>query len=80
MLKVFIGIGILATPASFANVGILGGCIGMILIGVIATYTMKLQIAATEKCPTHVTNYSELGQAVLGDSGRKFVDVCIMAS
>lgn len=80
MLKVFVGIGILATPASFMNVGIAGGCIGMIIIGIIATYTMKLQIAATEKCKEPIANYSELGQAVLGDRGRKFVDLCIIAS
>ena len=61
MLKVFIGIGILATPASFGQVGIVGGCVGMAIIGVIATYTMKLQIAATEKCPEPIANYSELG-------------------
>ena len=42
MLKVFIGIGILATPASFSQVGVLGGVGGMILIGVISMYTMKL--------------------------------------
>ena len=80
MLKVFIGIGILATPASFANIGIVGGCVGMILIGIVATYTMQLQIAACEKCNEPIGNYSELGQAILGDSGKKFVDFCILAS
>ena len=80
MLKVFVGIGILATPASFANVGIIGGTFGMIFIGIIATYTMMLQIAATKKVSTHVGNYSELGMAVLGEGGRKFVDFCILLS
>ena len=40
MLKVFVGIGILATPASFQKIGVVGGCVGMIFIGLIATYTM----------------------------------------
>ena len=80
MLKVFIGIGILATPASFMNIGIVGGCVGMIAIGIVATYTMQLQIAATEKCNQPIGNYSELGQAILGDGGRKFVDFCILTS
>ena len=80
MLKVFVGIGILATPASFQKIGIVGGVAGMIFIGLVATYTMQLQIAATMKCSTPVGNYSELGQAVLGDQGRKFVDFCIVAS
>ena len=49
MLKVFIGIGILATPASFGQIGLVGGTMGMVLIGVVAAYTMMLQIAATKK-------------------------------
>jgi len=40
MLKLFVGIGILATPASFQKVGILGGVVFMILIGSVAVYTM----------------------------------------
>lgn len=80
MLKVFVGIGILATPASFMNVGIVGGVVGMVFIGCIATYTMMLQIAATMKVPTPVGNYSELGMAVLGKKGQKFVDFCILLS
>ena len=39
----------------------MGGCVGMTIIGIIATYTMKLQIAATEKCQEPISNYSELG-------------------
>ena len=42
MLKVFIGIGILATPASFRAVGIVGGILGMILVGSLNAYTMRL--------------------------------------
>lgn len=42
MLKVFVGIGILATPASFRLIGILGGIIGMCLVGILNMYTMKL--------------------------------------
>ena len=42
MMKVFVGIGILATPASFGQVGLVGGFVGMIIIGVIAKYTMQL--------------------------------------
>ena len=81
MLKVFIGIGILATPASFGQIGLVGGTLGMIMIGIVATYTMMLQIAATKKVTdVSVSNYSELGMAVLGDSGRKFVDFCILMS
>ena len=81
MLKVFIGIGILATPASFGQIGLVGGTFGMILIGIVATYTMMLQIAATKKVTdVPVSNYSELGMAVLGNTGRKFVDFCILMS
>ena len=40
MLKVFVGIGLLTTPSAFAKIGIAGGCVGMIIIGMIAAYTM----------------------------------------
>ena len=42
LLKLFIGIGLLATPASFKNVGIVGGVVFMTIIGIIAVYTMML--------------------------------------
>ena len=40
MLKVFIGIGILATPAGFQHIGIIGGVVGMIIVAIISMYTM----------------------------------------
>ena len=69
MLKVFVGIGLLTTPAAFAKIGIVGGCVGMVVIGIIAAYTMQLQVAAKETVSAPVANYSELGVAVLSLSG-----------
>lgn len=62
MLKLFIGIGLLATPSVFKLVGFVGGNVGMITLGTIAMYTMQLQIDATKKVPVQVTSYSDLGQ------------------
>lgn len=42
MLKVFLGIGILATPSTFKHIGVIGGIFGLIIIGVMNGYTMKL--------------------------------------
>lgn len=80
MMKVFVGIGILATPASFAQVGVVGGVLGMILIGVTNMYTMKLQIASKLKIKQPISSYSDLGDAVFGARGKGFVDFCIMMS
>ena len=80
MLKVFIGIGILATPASFRAVGIVGGILGMILVGSLNAYTMRLQIESKIKLNKPINSYSELGQHALGDGGKRFVDICIMVS
>lgn len=49
MLKVFIGIGILATPASFKLIGLVGGVVGMITVGLLNMYTMQLQIQSKVK-------------------------------
>ena len=79
-MKVFVGIGILATPASFALIGVVGGCLGMIFIGSCNMYTMKLQIAAKLKIREPISSYSDLGEAVLGQRGKSFVDFCVMTS
>lgn len=42
MFKCFIGIGILATPAAIAKVGIIGGALGIIFCGLLNMYTMRL--------------------------------------
>ena len=69
MLKCFIGIGILATPAAVQTVGIVGGIFGIICCGLLNMYTMKMQIACKEKVGSHISSYSELGLAVLGVRG-----------
>jgi len=80
MLKVFVGIGILATPAAFKTIGLVGGVLGMILIGNLNMYTMKLQIAAKLKLNAPINSYSELGVAALGATGKRIVDICILSS
>ena len=80
MFKCFIGIGILATPAAIAKVGIIGGALGIIFCGCLNMYTMRLQIVCREKCGSHVTSYSDLGLAVFGQQGKTFVDFCITTS
>ena len=80
MLKCFIGIGILATPAAIQTVGVVGGALGIIVCGVLNMYTMKMQIACKEKVGPQITSYSELGLAVLGPHGQAFIDLCITIS
>ena len=80
MFKVFIGIGILATPSAISKVGILGGSAAIIACGALNLYTMKMQIEIKKKVGDHITSYSELGQAVLGAKGKAFIDFCITVS
>ena len=70
LFKVFLGIGILATPASFQSIGLVGGFLGLVFVGVLNTYTMKLQIAAKLQCKGAISSYSDLGGAVLGTHGK----------
>ena len=76
------GIGILATPHSFQLIGIVGGFVGMTAIGILNMYTMKLQIAAKLKVQNEheIISYSDLGKAVLGNTGKKFVDFLLVIS
>ena len=80
MLKIFLGIGILATPETFKKIGIVGGVLGLIIIGLLNGYTMMLQIYAKIKLNKQVVSYSDLGEKVLGVSGRRIVDFCMVTS
>jgi amino acid permease len=42
MFKVFVGIGILATPFSLQKVGVIGGPLCIFLCGIFNVYTMNL--------------------------------------
>ena len=42
MLKIFLGIGILATPETFKKIGLVGGVFGLMIIGLLNGYTMML--------------------------------------
>ena len=51
----------MATPASFRAIGIIGGILGMILVGSLNAYTMRLQIESKIKLNKPINSYSELG-------------------
>jgi len=80
MLKVFLGIGILATPSTFKHIGVIGGIFGLITIGVMNGYTMKLQVDAKIKLNKIVHSYSDLGELALGNNGRILVDIFMVFS
>ena len=54
----------------------------MSMIGILNMYTMKLQIAAKLKVQNEkeIISYSDLGNAVLGQKGKSFVDFCLIVS
>lgn len=80
MLKLFIGIGILATPQTYAKIGIVGGVLGLFTIGLMNGYTMKLQIDAKVKLNRVINSYSELSEAVLGPRWKVLVDGFMIVS
>lgn len=80
MMKVFLGIGILATPATFNHIGLVGGILGLSIIGIMNGYTMKLQIASKLKLNKPIYSYSDLGEFALGVKGRVIVDICMVVS
>ena len=58
----------------------MGGVLGLIIIGLLNGYTMMLQIYAKIKLNKQVVSYSDLGEKVLGVSGRRIVDLCMVTS
>lgn len=69
MFKTFLGIGILATPAAFGQMGLAGGIIGLVIIGIMNMYTMQLQIESKLKVNANIVSYSDLSGVVLGPKG-----------
>jgi hypothetical protein len=66
MFKVFVGIGILATPASLQKVGVIGGAFCIFLCGIFNVYTMNLQIQCKLKAGVKANSYSQLSLIILG--------------
>jgi len=69
---------VLATPGSLAQVGLTGGLIGLVSIGLVNTYTMQLQVAASNRLRGDVRNYSELMHAAFGDNGKLMINIFIL--
>ena len=79
IFKCFIGIGILALPHAFLDVGILGGILGILIIGSLNYYTMMLQVFSKKKLQIGET-YSDLGFLVFGSIGKFLIDWCLYTS
>ncbi|CDW75794.1 UNKNOWN [Stylonychia lemnae] len=92
IFKCFVGIGILAMPNAFSDVifeslnrnsiqfGIVGGSMGILMIGVLNFYTMKLQIYCKEKYGSKYETYSDLGHVIFGPWGKFSVDFSLIIS
>ena len=78
MIKMFIGISILASPHAFENSGIIGGIIGFSFAGVLSILTVGMQSDAAIKINKDVKSYSELGYAWYGGRGKLVVDWFIL--
>ena len=80
LFKCFIGIGIIATPAAIAKVGIVGGSLAIIACGLLNIYTMKMQVKCMQRAGSTVTSYSELSQKIFGTNGKIITDICLVIS
>ena len=63
MVKLFIGISILASPHAFENSGVLGGIIGFTFACILSILTVNMQSDASMKIGKDIKSYSELGYA-----------------
>jgi len=59
---------------------VVGGALGILFCGCLNMYTMKMQIECKKKIGNHITSYSELGMAIFGEKGKRFIDFCITVS
>jgi amino acid permease len=80
MFKIFVGIGILASPHAFSDSGIVMGCLTLSVIAILNVYTIMIMRDCKMQFKNQVNSYSELGYAVYGKTGKAFVDFCILSS
>jgi proton-coupled amino acid transporter len=82
IIKAIVGSGILALPNSFQEIGLLGGSVGLILVGFVSDYTMRLLIKSIHELrkknflpqltdeDDHLNiEFDEVGKALFGKTG-----------
>jgi amino acid permease len=74
MIKLFIGISILASPHAFSNSGVVGGILGISLATAMSICTVIMQSHASEKTGKTINSYSDLGYALYRGRGKLIVD------
>lgn len=74
MIKLFLGISILASPHAFSQSGIVGGILGITLATALSITTVLMQSEAAAKVGKEVNSYSELGYALYKGRGKLVVD------
>lgn len=60
--------------------GLVGGVVGLVFIGIIAMYTMQLQIAVKCAIKKTIRNYSDMGVETLSPRGQTFLNFCLISS
>lgn len=78
MIKLFLGISILASPHAFSNSGVIGGIIGISFATALAITTVLMQSEAAKKVEKPINSYSELGYALYRGRGKLVVDCFIL--
>lgn len=78
LIKLFLGISILASPHAFSNSGLIGGILGITFATCLAICTVIMQSEAALKLETKINSYSDLGYALYKGRGKLVVDSFIL--
>nr|XP_049696748.1 proton-coupled amino acid transporter-like protein pathetic [Helicoverpa armigera] len=75
LLKSSLGSGLLAMPAAFRNTGLIPGCIGTVLVGVIATHCVHILVstsrAVSKNCRAPSLSYTDTCEEVFKQGPKK---------
>ena len=80
ILTAFLGASILTLPSTFQTVGLVGGCIGMVVVSTIVCYTMRLQIYAKNKLAYPINSYIEMSRSCLSQREIQLTEFCLLTS
>ncbi len=70
IIKSFVGLGILASPYGFMEVGFLIATFMILLNGTLNCYTIHIQSKTKEHYGRRIKTYSDLGEACYGNLGK----------
>jgi len=79
LFKSFVGVGVLTLPHAFQRAGYVGGAVGLVTVGVLSYFCMRVLLRCGEKI-TGVASFASIGREALGPWGGAVVNLFVVVT